>query len=208
LIAAASPHTYYPAGPTVEGRESLDPTPADSARPTATTATATTARRLLTIMTESTRERSLAQAVGEVQYGVEYASLNERFWSHLDTALNLVQVLFGAVALTGFLATNSQLAGIAGLVLAGVSALQLTLAPSKRSVAFRDARVQFHDLKARAWRMDLYSLDSALEALRKAAPQGLRSLARPAQEIVHEAYGAPSPFDRLGILERLAKLVA
>ncbi len=152
--------------------------------------------------------RTLAHAVADVRYGIVYGSLNERFWQRADTTLNLVQILFGALALTGALAASGILAAVAGVVLACVSAVQLTLQPGRRSFEFREARRQFHELAAQAWSMPLAEVDQRLEQLRYSAPNGLAALARPAQEMVDAAHGHPPRWPRLGLVERLAKALA
>lgn len=152
--------------------------------------------------------RTQAQAVAEVRFGVEYAALNERLWQHLDTALNLTQAGFGALALGGALAASGAMAGAAGAVLAVVSALQLTLQPVRRSIAFRDARFLFHDLNKRAWALPLAELDAALEDLRKGAPHGAQALLRPAQQRVDLQHGHVDRVLLLTWRERLAVALA
>lgn len=152
-------------------------------------------------------ERTLAIAVAEVRFGIQYGALNERFWHHLDTALNLVQISCGALALAGAIAQGTQLVAVGAVVLACVSAVQLTLQPTRRSIAFRDARRLFHELNARAWQLSLQDLDAALERLRADAPPGLAALLMPAQNIVHRQHGG-SDVRPLTLWERLALALA
>lgn len=162
-----------------------------------------------TMDTESTaRTRTQADAVADVRFGITYGSLNERFWQRLDTTLNLTQVLFGALALTGALAAMGPLAGVAGVVLAVVSALQLTLQPGRRSIDFRDARRAFHALNAKAWQMPLHELDAALEELRMNAPNGLAALNRPALHMLDAQHGHEPRGPALTWAERLALKLA
>lgn len=155
-----------------------------------------------------TDPRTQAQAVAEVRFGIEYAALNERLWQHLDTGLNLLQIGLGALALAGALATLGAVAGASGGVLAVVGALQLTLQPVRRSIAFRDARFEFHELNKRAWALPLEDLDAALEDLRKCAPQGMQALLRPAQQRVELQHGHTDRLLRLSWRERLAAALA
>ncbi len=141
-----------------------------------------------------TQERTLAVAVAEVRYAIQYAAMNERWWQHVDTTLVLLQILAGSLALAGAIGAGSAVGAVAGVTMAAVSALQLTLVPLRRSVAFRDARFGFHELNKRAWDMGLRDLDGALEDLRKTAPAGAAWLARPAQNVVEQQMGHAPPF--------------
>ena len=151
--------------------------------------------------------RTHAVAMAEVRFGVEYGSLNERLWRHVDTSLNLFTVLCGALALAGALSVTSWLAAAAGVALAINSALQITWQPLKRSIEFRDARFAFHDLARRAGSMPLAELDAALEDLRRAAPIGSDWLLMPAQNRVHAQFGH-APARALNWRERLASAMA
>lgn len=152
--------------------------------------------------------RTQAQAVAEVRYAIEYGAMNERLWQRLDTALNLTQATAGALALAGAMATQGRAAAVAGVVLAIVSALQLTLQPTRRSVAFRDVRLGLHDLAKRAWQLPLAELDAALEDVRKTAPQGLAALGRPAFNAVQRQHGHADKVLPLRWHERLAAALA
>lgn len=171
---------------------------------TATAATTTTQRA----MTMTIRERTQAIAVAEVRYGIEYASLNERFWLHIDTTLNLVQTVAGALALAGLLGSGSAITAVAGAVMALVSGLQLSWTPLQRSINFRDARHGFHGLAKRAWSMTLADLDAAIEDLRRDAPPGARVLAKPALNAVEAQLGADAPPMPLSMAERAALWLA
>lgn len=151
--------------------------------------------------------RTQAQAVADVRYGIAYGALNERFWQKLDTTLNLAQILAGALALSGAFAQAPTVAGVAGTVVAVVSAFQLALQPTRKSIDFRDARRRFHELNARAWQMPLHELDAELEQLRMSAPNGLAALARPALFQVDAQHGSPR-HERLNWRERLAMALA
>ena len=138
-------------------------------------------------------ERTVAALVSDVRFGVTYGGLNEAIWSHLDTGLSLIQVLFGALAVAG-LFSGPTLIAVAGVVLALVSALQLGLSPRKRSIEFRDARIRFHELQGRAWSLELQALETELERVRASAPVGLRALSRPAWNIVAESLGSSDQY--------------
>jgi hypothetical protein len=148
-----------------------------AARPATSPSKAMTMDRNDTTLTNTTRTHG--QAVAEVQYAVEFGRLNERFWQRLDTVLNLMQVLAGALALAGAFSAGQWLP-VAGVVLAVVSALQITLAPGRRAAGFLVARRDFSALLMRAWKLDPADLDAELEALRAQAPQGLELLSAPA----------------------------
>ena len=154
-----------------------------------------------------TPQRTHGQAVAEVRFGVEYAALNERYWQRLDTAFGVVQVLAGALALAGLLGSVTWLMPLGSGAVAVVSALQITLTPVRRSIAFRDARYAFHALAKRAWGLPLADLDAELEDLRRTAPAGSTLLLRPAQNIVEQQHGH-APAHRLSWLERCALALA
>lgn len=146
--------------------------------------------------------RTLEIAIAEVRYGAEYGSLNERFWTRIDTAMNVVQMVSGALALAGAL-KSPALTAAAGVVLAVISGLQLSLQPLRRAIEFRDAKRAFHDLNARAPALTLEQMDAELERLRGAAPQGLSAFAMPALNIVNARHGHDKAYD-LKWNERLA----
>ncbi|KWT83886.1 MULTISPECIES: hypothetical protein [unclassified Variovorax] len=130
-------------------------------------------------------------AVMDVRFGVCYGELNERFWSHFDTALTLLQITAGALALAGVFARGGWLTALAGIALAGISGLQIGLKPRERSIAFRDTRRNFHDLDIESASLDLPALDRRLESLRRDAPRGMSSFLRPAEDRVRREHGYP-----------------
>ncbi|MBT9486812.1 MAG: hypothetical protein IV093_04805 [Rubrivivax sp.] len=133
-------------------------------------------------------ERTLGIAIAEVRFAIEFGSLNERFWQRLDTTFNVVQCLFGMLALAGVFSLHEALLAIAGTVIAVISALQLTLRPLQTSIEFRDARRKFQDLNRRVALLTLTEIDGELEDLRREAPHGLHALERPAFNRVNERH--------------------
>ena len=152
-------------------------------------------------------QRTREIAVAEVRFAVEFGALNERVWQSIDTLLNFGQIGAGALALTGAIVQGTTVAAVAGGVLAAISAIQLSLSPLRRSIAFRDARVKFNALNARAPSMTLEQIDSELEALRSEAPQGMRLLEMPALNIVNVRHGF-APARELKVREKAAMLLA
>jgi hypothetical protein len=153
-------------------------------------------------VTVETPPRSIGAAVSDLRYAVEYASLNESFWSHVDASCNLLQALFGALALAGVLG-DLGLVRYAGGGLAVISGVQLALSPCKRTMEFRHARVRFHELLSKSGGMDVIDVDAQLELLRGAAPLGMRTLSRPAYNIVAEGIGKPEERYKLTAFERV-----
>lgn len=139
------------------------------------------------------RTRDHGQAVMEVRFAVAYGELHEKFWSHVDTALTLLQVVAGALALAGVFTPGGVMTAIAGVSLAAISGMQIGLKPRERSIQFRDARRQFHDLDMDSASLELSVLDRRLEMLRRDAPRGFNSFLRPAEVIVLSQHGHPSP---------------
>lgn len=140
----------------------------------------------------------------EVRFAIEYGDMHEKFWSHIDTGLSLVQVVAGALALAGAFAPGSGLASWAGLILAGVSGFQLTIKPRERSIQFRDTRRLLHDLNARAWSMSVLEVDAELERIRREAPRGLSVLTRPATNVALAANGFEAATEPLSRAEKFA----
>jgi hypothetical protein len=152
--------------------------------------------------------RTLAQAVGEVDYGISFGRLNERFWHRVESVCNLAQVMCGALFFAGAVTSGSATAGVLGVALALVVAVQVTLSPARRAAQFMVARRQFHDLRKRAWGMQLADLDAALQDLRRDAAPGLDALGMPALNEVNRANGHPEEVRRLNWLERCALALA
>jgi len=134
-------------------------------------------------------ERTLEMAVSEVRFGAEFGRLNMRVWQRLDTCLNLLQVLAGALALAGAF-SNGRVLAAAGLVMAVVSALQIALQPGRRAADFKMAHMEWQRLAAQVWGMELYALDVRLAELRAAAPDGFDALGIPAMNIVNRRHGS------------------
>lgn len=152
--------------------------------------------------------RTLAQAVSDVRYACHYGELNERFWHHFGTLLNLVGAAGGSSAIAGVLAANAPLNLAAGIALALVSTLQLVLRPGDKAPEFRAARREFLALEARAWSMSVMELDAARKRIEAEAPVGLRWLAMPAWNANAAASGHESLVRPLRWVERVALLMA
>lgn len=144
----------------------------------------------------------------DVLFGIEYGSLNERLWSTFNTLLNVVQICAGLLALGGFLKpeTANGWGRWAVVALAVISGLQLALDPLRRSVAFRDVRCQFQDLKKRLGTLTLVDADSAIEDIRKSAPIANRYLVTSAQNAVLVRHGHHR--DKLSLLEWVIQFFA
>lgn len=153
-----------------------------------------------------TEERTPGHALTDVSFGIEYASLNERFWSTVNTTMNILQILAGFLALAGALDPSDGWGKRAVIALAVLSALQLTLDPVRRSISYRDVRMHFHDLKKRLPGMSLGEIDFTLEDIRKAAPTANRYLIVPAQNNVLRSLGHEA--DRLSPLEWVFNFVS
>jgi hypothetical protein len=156
--------------------------------------------------TSHSEPRTAGHALTDVMFGIEYGSLNERFWSSLNTLLNVVQIVAGFLALAGALKPEEGWGKWAIVGLAVISGLQLTLDPLRRSIAYRDTRMQFHELKKRVAKMDLAAIDGALEDIRKTAPLGNRYLVTPAQNAVLAQLGHGR--DRLSFLQWLFEFLS
>ncbi len=152
-------------------------------------------------------ERTLEVAVAEVRFGAEFGRLNMRVWQRLDTVLNLLQVMAGAMALAGAFSDAKVLAG-AGLVMASVSALQIALQPGRRAADFRMAHAEWQRLGAKAWTMTLGEVDAKLDDLRASSPDGFDALALPAMNAVNERHGWPAADQRLSARQKLLLAVA
>lgn len=152
--------------------------------------------------------RTLPEAVSDVRYATHYGELNERFWRHFDTLLNLVGAAGGSSAIAGVMAQNDALNLVAGCALAVVSTLQLVLRPSEKATEFRDARRAFLDLEARAWDMQVVELDAASKRIQLAVPTGLRWLAKAAWNANVCAIGHEDRVLPLRWYERLAHCMA
>jgi hypothetical protein len=198
-IVNARPVAPHAEEPPAHRTENVDACAADAAfaraatgpTPCAASSIAADAATQVEVVMEGNQiQRELGQAVAEVRFGIEYGALNERFWQNIDTVLNWVQVMAGALAVGGYV-TGGPMLATAGAVLAAVSGTQIALQPARRAYTFREARAAWHDLNKRAWQMSLHELDAALEELRKTAPVGLQSLKQPAANAVALREGAP-----------------
>ena len=152
--------------------------------------------------------RTQAQAVMEVRYACHYGELNERFWRHIDTWLNLLGALGGSAAVAALLGQSLLLSGVAGVVMAVASTCQMVLRPLDRAYDFRDARRAFAALDVRAWSLSLADLDAQLKPLQAESPVGFRWLGMPAFNLCMLANGEERAVRPLSWPERIALAIA
>ncbi len=157
---------------------------------------------------ETPNPRDLGQAVMELRYAIEYGELHEKFWSHVDTFLSFLQIAAGALAFAGVFKPESAVTPIAGVVLALLSAFQLTVKPRERSIQFRDSRRTLQGLNGRAWEMTLEALDAEFERVKSEAPRGIEAFTHPAENRVLARYGYASMMLPLTKTERLVQRLA
>lgn len=160
----------------------------------------------MTELNPTPQVRTVAIAVAEIRYGIEYGSVNEVFWRKLDTMASVCQAVAGSLAFAGAFSPSGDLFKFAGAAIAVVSATQLVVKPMERAFAFRDARIKFHDLAKRAWDMPLRAIDAELEDLRAHAPRGSTLLAPIALNRVNRQMGHPADAP-MGWANRLAQLL-
>lgn len=111
-------------------------------------------------------ERTHYEATLDVRFAIEWNALNARLFRRVDALLKGLSLLLGSAAFGAWMAAAPQWSGLAGLLVALVTILDVVLAPGKKACAHDEARRQFNALAVRAPGLPLADLDAALETLR------------------------------------------
>lgn len=115
---------------------------------------------------DRTDERTSYEAVGDIRYSIRYFHLQRRFFRKIEGLFRLVYVVAGSSAFAGYLSKDPKLAGIAALVTAIVTALDIVWSPgSKAQTCFEIVR-RYTDLDRKSNKLTLEELDDEIHNIR------------------------------------------
>lgn len=143
---------------------------------------------------DQTYPRTLYEARLDAEcYAVSH-ELHARLWRRFRTLLRLAQGFGGSTAFGGWLATSPDVAGVSGLVLALLVAVDQAIEPSEKIARHRVAAQRYLELKRDAVAnpdMVLSAFDARFEALKAEDEAGIDALLVMACNRVIAASGRP-----------------
>lgn len=116
----------------------------------------------------------------DLEYGYWFNLTNERFYRHLDTALNLVQLVGGSTAAISAMQKEPQAVVASGIALAVCAGVALLVQPGTKAEQHRACKAQWRTIKGGVAGMTDEALHRAVTELQGSGPLGLNSLAVPA----------------------------
>ena len=141
-----------------------------------------------------TYERTMYEARLDAEcYAVSH-DLHARFWRRVRLVIRIVIGFMGSAAFGGWLAIRPDVAGIAGLAVALLTAVDQALEPSDKIAMHRVASGRYIDLKRDSIaddRMTLQEFDAKLEAIKAEDEAGIDALLVRAFNRVVQAAGRP-----------------
>jgi len=141
-----------------------------------------------------TYERTLYEARLDAEcYAVSH-DLHARLWRRVRLANRIIIGFMGSAAFGGWLAIRPDIAGIAGLAVALMTAIDQAFEPSDKIATHRAASRQYIDLKRESIansQMTLNAFDAALESIKSGDEAGIDALMTRAFNRVVVAAGRP-----------------
>jgi hypothetical protein len=125
-------------------------------------------------------ERSHFEAVGDICYSSRYFHLQARLFGKIDGLFKLISVVAGSSAFAGFLSGSPKLAGIAALVTAVITALDVVWSPGSKHFICTDLSKRYTALERRGRRLSLEDLDDEIWTLREIEAPAIEALRIPA----------------------------
>nr|WP_019365245.1 hypothetical protein [Pseudomonas luteola] len=131
-------------------------------------------------MTDRLDERTHYEAVGDIRYAARYFALQCRLYGKIEGFFKLVSIVAGSSAFAGFVAQNSSLAGIAALVTATATALDIVLSPGNKKQTCAELVRRYTDLERLSKGLSLDELDERIYDLRQTDAPNIEALRVPA----------------------------
>ena len=125
-------------------------------------------------------ERSHFEAIGDICYASRYFHLQARLFGKVDGLFKLLTVVAGSSAFAGFLSSSPKLAGVAALVTAVITALDVVCSPGSKRYVCSDLYKRYTSLERRAKKMSLEELDARIWKLRQIEAPSIEALRIPA----------------------------
>lgn len=124
--------------------------------------------------------RGQFEAIGDICYASRYFHLQARLFGKIDGLFKLITVVAGSSAFAGFLSASPKLAGIAALVTAVITALDVVCSPGSKHLICSDLSKRYTALERRAKKLSLDQLDDKIWRLRQTDAPAIEALRNPA----------------------------
>lgn len=144
----------------------------------------------------------------DLEYGYWFNLSNERLYRHLDTLLNLVQLVGGSAAAIAALQKEPQAVVFAGIALAVCAAIALVVQPGIKAEQHRACKAQWRAIKGGAAGLGDDALHRAVTDLQGSGPLGLAALAVPSYNAAVRATGREDQVRPVSWVQRLTGALA
>ena len=144
----------------------------------------------------------------DIHYGYWFNLACERFYKHIDVALNFVQLVGGSGAALAALNNSPTFVVAAGVALAICAALSLLVQPSVKAEQHLQAKCRWLALKPKALVLPDAELAVLVAEEQASGPAGVGALAVPAFNLAVCATGREDRKRPEGLLEKLASAIA
>ena len=124
--------------------------------------------------------RTHFEAIGDICYGSRYYHLQARLFGKIDGLFKLITVVAGSSAFAGFLSGSPKLAGIAALVTAVITALDVVWAPGSKHFICSDLSKRYTAIERKGRKLSLEDLDDEIWTLREVEAPAIEALRIPA----------------------------
>jgi hypothetical protein len=136
--------------------------------------------------------RTYFEANGDLCYGSRYYHLQARLFGKIDALFKLISVVAGSSAFAGFLSGSPKLAGIAALITAVITALDVVWAPGGKHFICSDLAKRYTAVERKGRKLSLEDLDDEIWTLREVEAPSIEALRIPAYNDSVVERGLPS----------------
>lgn len=144
----------------------------------------------------------------DIRYGMCYNHMQARLLSRLDKCLKITEVLLGSTAFVSFINGRAEFAGIAGLLLAIITAVKFAVDFGELAEQAQTQRRRFADLLLIADSLPLDPLRGQLMAVQSGDAPAIESLRLPAYNRNLVEQGRAECVADLSWRERVMQVVA
>ncbi|NQW92670.1 MAG: hypothetical protein HQ446_01290 [Polaromonas sp.] len=144
----------------------------------------------------------------DTHYGYWFNLACERYYKHIDVAVNFVQLVGGSSAAFAAVTDQSFAVVASGLALAACAAISLTVQPGIKAEQHLQAKCRYLDIKGRLLALSDEALNAEVVDAQRTGPAGIGALATPAFNSTLHAIGRTDGFRPLSRFERMASCVA
>lgn len=128
------------------------------------------------IAADQTYPRTKQEAMLDIKHAVLVHRLNERFFNRLDAVLGGIGMAGGSAAVVGLLGGSTNIAAVAGAILATLSIIERTVVAARKAEIHRQGAETFAALEVRAQSLQLEEIDAELASTKVQFPDGLEGM--------------------------------